>query len=183
MLKAIAVIAIVLATGLAIVLVLALTKPDQFSVERSLVIKAPAATIYPLVADFHRWTGWSPYEDRDPAMTRTYGGAAQGRGATYAWDGNSNVGAGRMEILEANAPSLLRIKLDFERPFEGHNRAEFSFAPQGDATLVTWTMHCPAPLLSKVMQVFINLDRMIGKDFEAGLAGLQRLTEKSPVPR
>ena len=123
MLKAIAVIAILLATGLAIVLVLALTKPDQFSVERSLVIKAPAATIYPLVADFHRWTGWSPYEDRDPAMTRTYGGAAQGRGATYAWDGNSNVGAGRMEILEANAPSLAahqaRFRASVRRPQQG----------------------------------------------------------------
>jgi K+-transporting ATPase KdpF subunit len=178
MLKAIAVIAIVLATGLAVVLVLALTKPDTISVERSLVVKAPAAAIYPLVADFHRWTGWSPYEERDPAMKRTYGGAAQGRGATYAWDGNKDVGAGRMEILEANAPSLLRIKLDFERPFEGHNTAEFSFVPEGDATRVTWTMQCPAPLLSKVMQVFVNLDRMIGKDFEAGLAGLKKLTEK-----
>lgn len=178
MLKAIAVIAIVLAAGIAAVLVFALIKPDTFRVERSLAVKAPADAIYPLVADFHRWTAWSPYEERDPAMKRTFGGTAAGKGATYAWDGNNNVGAGHMEILEANGPSRLRIKLDFERPFEGHNTAEFTFVPQGDATLVTWAMYGPAPFLSKVMQVFINMDSMIGKDFEAGLAGLKKLTEK-----
>ena len=178
MLKAIAVIAIVLAVGIAAVLVFASTKPDTFRVERSLAVRAPADAIYPLVADFHRWTSWSPYEGRDLAMKRTYGGTAQGRGATYAWDGNNNVGAGHMEILEANGPSKLRIKLDFERPFEGHNIAEFTFVPQGDATLVTWAMSGPAPFLSKLMQVFINMDSMVGKDFEAGFAGLRKLTEK-----
>ncbi|MCA1412008.1 SRPBCC family protein [Bradyrhizobium sp. NBAIM20] len=178
MLKAIAVIAIVLAAGLAAVLVFALTKPDTLRVERSLAVKAPAAAIYPLVADFHRWTAWSPYEARDPAMKRTFGGAAAGKGATYAWDGNNKVGAGHMEILEATGPSKLRIKLDFERPFEGHNTAEFTFVPQGDATLVTWAMYGPAPFLSKLMQVFFNMDSMIGKDFETGLAGLKKLTEK-----
>jgi K+-transporting ATPase KdpF subunit len=178
MLKAIAVIAILLAVGIVGVLVFALTKPDTFRVERSLAVKAPANAIYPLVADFHRWTVWSPYEGRDPAMKRSFGGTAEGRGATYAWDGNNDVGAGHMEILEASASSKLRIKLDFERPFEGHNTAEFTFVPQGDATLVTWAMSGPAPFLSKVMQVFINMDSMIGKDFEAGLASLKKLTEK-----
>ncbi|SDG67132.1 Polyketide cyclase / dehydrase and lipid transport [Bradyrhizobium sp. Rc2d] len=178
MLKAIAVIAIVLVAGIAAVLVFALTKPDTFRVERSLAVKAPADAIYPVVADFRRWTAWSPYEGRDPAMQRTFGGTAEGKGATYAWDGNNNVGAGHMEILEANAPSRLCINLDFERPFEGHNSAEFTFVPQGDATLVTWAMSGPAPFLSKVMQVFINMDNMIGKDFEAGLASLKKLTEK-----
>ncbi|QDP22164.1 SRPBCC family protein [Bradyrhizobium cosmicum] len=178
MLKAIAIIALVLAVGIAAVLAFAFTKPDTFRVERSLKVKAPADAIYPQVADFHRWTGWSPYENRDPGMKRTYGGAAAGKGATYAWDGNNNVGAGHMEILEASSPSKLRIKLDFERPFEGHNTAEFTFMPQGDATQVTWAMHGPAPFMSKVMQVFINMDNMIGKDFEAGLASLKKLTEK-----
>ncbi|AMA61623.1 SRPBCC family protein [Bradyrhizobium sp. CCGE-LA001] len=178
MLKAIAIIAIVLAAGLAGILVFALTKPDTFRVERSLAVKAPADAIYPVVADFRRWTAWSPYESRDPAMKRIFGGTAEGKGATYAWDGNNNVGAGHMEILEANAPSKLRIKLDFERPFEGHNTAEFTFVPQGDGTLVTWTMDGPAPFVSKVMQVFINMDSMIGKDFETGLASLKKLTEK-----
>jgi hypothetical protein len=176
--KIISVIAVVLAIGIAAVLVLAMTKPDTFRVERSLAVKAPAEAIYPLVADFHRWTGWSPYENRDPAMKRSYGGAEQGKSATYAWDGNNNVGAGHMEILEASTPSRLRIKLDFVRPFEGHNTAEFTFVPQGDATLVTWAMYGPAPLMSRLMQVFINMDTMIGKDFEAGLANLKKLTEK-----
>lgn len=178
MLKAVAIVAAVLAIGIAGVLVFALIKPDTFRVERSLAVKAPADAIYPLVADFHRWTAWSPYEGRDPAMKRTFGATAQGKGATYAWDGNNNVGAGHMEILEAKASSKLRIKLDFERPFEGHNTAEFTFVPQGDATLVTWVMSGPAPFLSKVMQVFVNMDSMIGKDFEAGLIGLKKLTEK-----
>src|SRR3569623_683121 len=178
MLKAIAIVAIVLAVGIAAVLAFALTKPDTFRVERSLIVKAPADAIYPLVADFHRWTGWSPYEARDPAMKRTFGGAEQGKGATYAWNGDNNVGAGHMEILEASTPSKLRIKLDFERPFEGHNTAEFTFVPQGDATLVTWAMYGPAPFLSKLMQLFINMDNMIGKDFDAGLAGQKKLTEK-----
>ncbi|WP_407115049.1 SRPBCC family protein [Bradyrhizobium sp. LMG 9283] len=178
MLKAIAIIAIVLALGIAGVLVFALTKPDAFRVERSLALKAPADAIYPLVADFRRWTAWSPYEGRDPAMKRTFGGTAAGKGATYAWDGNNNVGAGHMEILGADGSSKLRIKLDFERPFEGHNVAEFTFVPQGDVTLVTWAMYGPAPFLSKLMQVFINMDNMIGRDFEAGLAGLKKLTEK-----
>jgi len=178
MLKAVAIIAVVLAIGIAGVLVVALTKPDMFRVERSLALKAPAEAVYPLVADFHFWTNWSPYEGRDPAMKRIYGGTAAGKGATYAWDGNNNVGAGHMEILEANASSKLRIKLDFERPFEGHNTAEFTFVPQGDATLVTWAMYGPASFMSKVMQVFVNMDNMIGKDFEAGLASLRKLTEK-----
>jgi hypothetical protein len=178
MLKAITIIAVVLAVGIVVVLALAATKPDSFRVERSLAVKAPADVIYPLIANFHFWNGWSPYEGRDPAMKRTFGGTDQGKGATYAWDGNNNVGAGRMEILEANTPSKIRIKLDFERPFEGHNTAEFTFAPQGDATLVTWAMYGPAPFMSKLMQVFMNFDNMIGKDFEAGLASLKKLTEK-----
>ena len=176
--KIISVMAVVLAIGIAAVLVLATTKPDTFRVERSLVMKAPAEAIYPLIADFHGWTGWSPYENRDPAMKRSYGGVEQGKGATYAWDGNNDVGAGHMEILEASTPSKLRIKLDFVRPFEGHNTAEFTFVPEGDATRVTWAMYGPAPLLSKLMQVFINMDTMIGKDFEAGLVNLKKLTEK-----
>ncbi|WFU41895.1 SRPBCC family protein [Bradyrhizobium sp. CB82] len=178
MLKAVAIIAIVLAAGIAGILVFAATKPDTFRVERALAVKAPADAIYPFIADFRRWTSWSPYEGRDPDMKRSFGGTTQGKGATYAWDGNKDIGAGRMEILEANMPSKLRIKLDFERPFEGHNIAEFTFVPQGGATLVTWAMYGPAPFLSKLMQVFVNMDNMIGKDFETGLANLKKLTEK-----
>jgi hypothetical protein len=115
-------------------------------------------------------------------MKRSYSGAESGKGAIYAWDGNKNVGSGRMEILDASQPSKIVIKLDFFKPFEAHNTAEFTMLPQGDAsnatTDINWQMHGPAPFMSKVMQVFMNVDRMVGKDFEIGLANLKRLTEK-----
>ena len=177
MFEVIAILAVVLAIAVAIVLVLAATKPDRFSVQRATTVKALPEAIFPLISDFHQWGSWSPYEHKDPAMKRSYSGAASGKGAVYAWDGNKNVGSGRMEILEASAPSKLVIKLDFFTPFEGHNTAEFTMLPQGDATSLTWLMHGPAPFMSRLMQVFMNFDNMIGKDFETGLANLKRLTE------
>jgi uncharacterized protein YndB with AHSA1/START domain len=180
MLQIIAIVAVVLAIAVAIVLILAATKPDNFSVERTAVVKAPAGKIFPLISNFHQWASWSPWENRDPAMKRNYSGAETGKGAVYAWQGNKNVGSGRMEILEAASPSKIVIKLDFFRPFEGHNTAEFTLLPERDpaATNVIWVMRGPAPFMTKVMQLFMNLDRMIGKDFEAGLANLKRITEK-----
>jgi uncharacterized protein YndB with AHSA1/START domain len=178
MFEIIVIIAVVLAIAIAIVLILAMTKPDRFRVERAAAIKAPPEKIFALIDDFHQWRSWSPWEDRDPAMKRTYEGTERGKGAVYAWDGNKNVGAGRMEILTATAPSTIVIKLDFIRPFEGHNTAEFTMLPQGGATNVTWAMHGPAPLMHKVMQVFMNMDRMIGKDFETGLANLKAAAER-----
>ena len=178
MFEAIVIIAIILAIAIAAVLVFAATKPKTLRVQRAIGIKAPAETIFPLISDFHQWLKWSPYEEKDPAMKRTYGGADSGKGATYAWDGDKNVGSGRMEILEAAAPSKIVIKLDFFKPFEGHNTAEFTMLPQGDGTHVTWVMHGPANFMSRLIQVFINLDNMIGRDFEAGLANLKTLTEK-----
>ena len=178
MLDVIAIVAAVIALAIAIVLILALTKPDIFRVQRVATIKAPAETIFSLINDFHRWGGWSPWETRDPAMKRTFSGAESGKGAVYAWDGNKNVGSGRMEILEAAAPQKIVIKLDFFTPFEGHNTAEFTMLPQGDATNVTWRMHGPVPFMAKIMHVLMNIDRMVGKDFEIGLANLKRLTEK-----
>jgi hypothetical protein len=177
MFEIIAIIAIVLAIAIAIVLILATTKPDTFSVQRGAAMKASPERIFSLINDFHQWGAWSPWENKDPAMKRTYSGAESGRGAIYAWDGNKNVGSGRMEILDASTPSKIVIKLDFFKPFEGHNTAELTMQPQGDATSVSWVMHGPAPFMSKVMQVFMNIDKMIGKDFEAGLANLKRLTE------
>jgi hypothetical protein len=178
MLEIIAIIAVVLALAIAVVLILAATKPDTIRVQRATSIRAPADRIFPLINDFHQWGTWSPYEHKDPAMKRSYSGAESGKGAVYAWDGNNNVGSGRMEILDTAVPSKIVIKLDFFKPFEGHNTAEFTMLPQGDATNLTWVMHGPARFMSKVMQVFMNLDNMIGKDFEAGLANLKRITEK-----
>jgi hypothetical protein len=182
MFEVIAIIVVVIALAIAVVLILALTKPDTFRVQRVATITAPAENIFPLINDFHRWASWSPWENRDPAMKRSFSGAESGKGAVYAWDGNKNVGSGRMEILDAAVPSKITIKLDFFKPFEGHNTAEFTMLPRGDATTaattVTWAMHGPAPFMSKLMQVFMNMDNMIGKDFETGLANLKKLTEK-----
>jgi hypothetical protein len=178
MFEIIAIIAIVLAIAIAVILILAAAKPDTFSVRRTAAIKAPAEKIFPLINDFHRWASWSPWENKDPAMKRSFSGAESGSGAVYAWDGNKNVGSGRMEILDASVPSKIVIQLDFFKPFEGHNTAEFTMLPQGDATTVDWLMHGSATFMSKVMQVFMDIDKMVGKDFEIGLSNLKKLTEQ-----
>jgi uncharacterized protein YndB with AHSA1/START domain len=182
MVETIAIIAVVLGIAIAIVLLLAAAKPDNFRVRRATTIAASPEKVFPLINDFHRWATWSPWENKDPAMKRSYSGAASGRGAVYGWDGNKKVGSGRMEIIDASQPSKIVIKLDFFTPFEGHNTAEFTILPQGQGTNVithlTWEMYGPAPFMSKLMQVFMNMDTMIGKDFETGLANLKRLTEK-----
>ena len=175
MLKIILIVIVVLIAG---VLGFAATKPDTFSVQRSTSIKAPPEKIFAVINDFHRWPDWSPWERLDPAMKRTQSGAASGKGAIYEWDGNSKAGAGRMEIIESTPASKLGIQLDFIKPFEGHNIAEFSLTPEADATRVSWVMHGPTPFVSKVMQVFVSMDTLIGKDFEEGLANLKALTEK-----
>src|SRR3954454_10472303 len=177
MFEIIAIIAVVLAIAIAIILILAAAKPDRFSVQRATTVKAPPERFFPLINDFHQWGTWSPYENKDPAMKRSYSGAASGEGAVYAWEGNKNVGSGRMEILDSSAPSKTVIKLDFFAPFEAHNTAEFTMLPQGDGTSLAWLMHGPAPFISKLMQVFMNIDNMVGKDFEVGLANLKKLVE------
>ena len=178
MLEVLTIVAVVIAAVIVLVLILAATKPATFSVQRTTRIKAQAEDIFALINDFHKWGAWSPYESKDPAMRRTFSGASSGKGAIYAWDGNKNVGSGRMEILEASAPSKIVIKLDFFSPFEGHNTAEFTMLPQGNASDVTWKMYGPSKFMMKVMQLFMNMDTMIGKDFEVGLANLKAATEK-----
>ena len=174
MLKKIAVVVVVLIAG---VLVFAATKPDTFRVQRSASIKAPPEKIAAVLSDFHAWQGWSPWEKMDPAMKRSYSGAEKGKGAAYAWEGNGKVGQGRMEIIDA-APSRVALDLDFVKPFEGHNKVVFTLAPQGDATEVNWAMQGPMPYVSKLISVFCDMDGMIGKEFENGLANLKTLTEK-----
>jgi uncharacterized protein YndB with AHSA1/START domain len=178
MLETIVIIAAILAMAIAVIPILAARKPDTFRVERVININAPADKVFPLINDFHRWTKWSPYEGKDPAMKRSYGGAPNGVGAVYGWEGNNNVGSGRMETLQSAAPSKIVIKLDFHRPFEGHNTAAFTMLPQGDSTMLSWLMYGPAPFKSKLMQVFLDLDRMVGRDFEAGLVNLKQRAER-----
>jgi uncharacterized protein YndB with AHSA1/START domain len=175
MLKTILIVAVVALAG---VLVYAAMQPDSFRVQRVATIDAPPDKVFPLIADFHRWEAWSPLDKRDPAMKRVHYGAASGRGEIYAWEGNRNVGQGRMEIVEATAPSNVAIRLDFIAPIEAHNVAEFKLIPRGNATDVVWSMHGPSPFLSRLMHVFVSMDRMVGKDFEAGLANLKALAER-----
>ncbi|HEU4851196.1 MAG TPA: SRPBCC family protein [Telluria sp.] len=171
-------IGIVVLAVLAIILGLAATKPDTFAVTRTVTIKAPPEKIHPLVADFRNWPSWSPWEKMDPDMKRTYSGPQGGVGAVYAWDGNDQVGAGRMEITGMSVPGSVDIKLDFTRPFESNNKTQFRFEPQGADTQVTWNMSGPMPFISKLMSVFVSMDSMIGPDFEKGLAQMKTMAEQ-----
>jgi hypothetical protein len=172
------IIAVVVVVGVAGILIYAATRPDSFRVERSASIKAPPAKIFPLIEDLKAWTAWSPYEKKDPAMQRSYGAITAGKGATYGWQGDRNVGQGHMEIVDSAPPARVLIKLDFIKPFEAHNNAEFTLQPKGDGTLVTWAIYGPSAYMTKVMGLFFNMDTMIGRDFEAGLADLKAAAEK-----
>ena len=175
MLRSIVIAAVVL---VAAVLVFAATRRDDFKVQRSIVVKAAPERILPLITDFRRWPEWSPYEKLDPAMKRIHAGAPRGVGAVYEWEGNGKAGAGRMEIKEVRAPSRVTIQLDFTKPVEGRNVAEFALEPRAGGTEVIWSMRGPSPYLMKLMGIFVNLDRMIGSDFENGLANLKAVAER-----
>jgi K+-transporting ATPase KdpF subunit len=175
--KTLAIIGGAVAVLLAAVLLYAATKPDTFRVQRAASIKAPPEKISAVLSDFHAWEAWSPWEKLDPAMKRGYSGAAKGKGAVYAWQGNSEVGQGRMEITEA-APSRVAMDLDFVKPFEAHNKVVFTLVPKGDSTEVTWTMQGPLPYMAKVAHVVFDMDSMVGKQFETGLANLKSISEK-----
>ena len=171
-------ILIVVAVTVVGVLVFAATRPDTFRIERTATIKAPADRIFPFIDDFHRWGAWSPWEKIDPALKRTFSGPPSGKGAAYSWEGNSKVGSGGMVIAESSPTGKIVIKLDFLKPFEAHNQAEFGLQPLADgATEVRWTMQGPASFVSKLMGVFIDMDRLVGSDFEDGLQNLRQIAE------
>lgn len=175
MLKLIGIIVAALLIG---VLLFAATKPDTFRVARATTINAPPEKIYPLIEDFRRWPTWSPYEKLDTGMKRTLSGAASGNGAIYEWAGNNKAGQGRMQIVAADPPTHLGVQLDFIKPFKAHNLAEFTLLPQPDGTRVTWSMSGPNTFVSKVMSLFFDMDAMIGKDFETGLANMKAAAER-----
>jgi hypothetical protein len=178
MFKTVVITAAVILVPIAGVLVYAATKPDTFRVARTASVKAPPEKIYAVIEDFRTWTQWSPYETKDPAMKRTLSGAPTGKGAIYEWDGNKDIGQGRMEIADAQPASKVTIKLDFIRPFEANNIAEFTLVPKGETTDVTWAMYGPVPYFFKLVHLVFNMDSMVGKDFEAGLANLKTITER-----
>lgn len=170
---------ILLAIGalIVVVLLLATTRPNTFRIERSARINATPEKVFPLLVDFHRWPEWSPWEKLDPNMKRTHAGPISGVGASYAWEGNSKAGQGRMEITSATPPNRLVIALDFIKPFEGHNTTTFTLTPSGSSTGLSWVMEGQNRFMGKVMGLFMNMDKLIGKDFEAGLARIKAVAE------
>lgn len=175
MLNTILIIAVCL---VAAILIYAATRPDTFRVQRTKRINSPPDKIYPFISDFKSWAAWSPWEKMDPSMKKTHSGALQGKGAVLEWDGTKDVGTGRMEVLEAIPTSKILIKLDFFKPFEAHNQAEFTLAPSAGSTQLTWSMYGPQPYMMKVMGLFCGMDKMVGAQFEKGLADLKALAEK-----
>jgi len=161
----------------ALVLAYAASQPDTFTISRTAKVNAPMEKVFSYIDDFHYWASWSPWEAKDPNMRKTYTGTKRGVGAALAWEGNDEVGKGRMEIIGLTPPSQVQIRLDFIAPFEAHNTATFDLRADGDATVVTWSMSGPNPFASKVMGLFFGMDAMVGGDFEKGLANLRAVTE------
>jgi uncharacterized protein YndB with AHSA1/START domain len=174
-------ILIVVVVAIAALLGYAATRPDSFRVERKAVIQAPPEKVFGLINDFRQWPQWSPWEHLDPNMKRTLAGPQAGPGASYAWEGNKDVGSGRMEIKQSEPPSKVNIQLDFLQPFEAHNTAEFTLAPHDTGTEVTWAMYGQANYMTKLMCIFFSMDKMVGPDFEKGLANMKVIAEKTPA--
>lgn len=171
-------IVLLLIAVIAILLVVAATRPDNFRVERAAMINAPAEKIFPLINDFRNWGSWSPWDRMDPQLKREFSGTPLGTGTVYAWSGNKDVGKGRMEIVESTPSSKIVVKLDFEVPFEAHNMVEFTLAPEGSGTRVSHVMYGPSPFVARLMGLFVSMDSMVGGKFEEGLASLKSLAEK-----
>ncbi len=165
--------------GVAALAIVIAVQPAQYRVERSADIAAPASVLFPEVNDFHNWDRWSPWAKLDPTMTQTISDPSAGKGAKYTWNGNSDVGEGQMEIIDSVPDKQVRIKLDFIRPFAGSSISEFAFTPDNDRTHVTWTMSGTNDFIGKALSLFMDMDKMIGTDFENGLAKMKALAEKS----
>jgi uncharacterized protein YndB with AHSA1/START domain len=180
MLKALSIIGLLLLGAVAVVLLLASTKPDTFRIERSVLIGAPPERVFGLINDLQQFNRWNPWLRKDPATEQRYGQITQGPGASFAWVSNKT-GSGSMTIAHSTAPTLMALKLDFVKPMEAHNIAEFTLRPEAGGTRITWAMHGPAPLLVRVIHVFFSMERMVGPDFEEGLAQLKTLAEQTPA--
>jgi uncharacterized protein YndB with AHSA1/START domain len=176
--KTLIAVALLFVLSVGTVLAIAASRPEIFRVVRSAEIAAPPERVYPFINNLKAWREWSAYEQKDPDMQRTYSGPESGVGAKYAWDGDDNIGAGSFEITEAEEPRRVQFALDFTRPFECHNVAIFTLEPTAGGTRVTWEMEGPSQFMANVISVFIDMDQMVGADFEAGLANLKRLAEQ-----
>jgi hypothetical protein len=174
MLKIIGLVVVVLIAG---VLIYAATSPDTFRVERSATIKASPEKLFPLINDLHNFNTWNPYAKKDPNAKGSYSGPASGKGAAHAFEGNTDVGKGNIEITDSLSPSKVTMALNMLSPFEAHNIVEFTLEPAGETTNITWAIHGPMPFMSKVMCLFFDMDRMVGTDFEKGLRNLKTTAE------
>lgn len=174
-----AIIIAVLAAIVAVVLIAAMLRSKEFRVERSILSTASAKDIYTVFSDLHRWREWSPYDKRDPAMKMEYSGPALGAGSSYSWNGNSQVGSGRLTIVRAEPDTLVELKLEFFRPFKATNKAMWRVDEEGGQRRITWSMDSVNDnLMTRIVSVFMNMDKMVGTDFEAGLALLKAITER-----
>ncbi len=170
-------ILIVIAILILAILGVASTQPDDFKVERSISINAPVDIVFNQINDFHNWQAWSPWAKLDPQAKNTHEGAPAGNGAMFSWDGNKDVGAGKMTIVESNPHSIIRIKLDFEKPMKSTSDTVFNFQHQNDNTVVTWTMTGKNSFIGRLMCLFMSMDKMVGGQFERGLLDIKAISE------
>ncbi|MFD0988174.1 SRPBCC family protein [Methyloligella solikamskensis] len=168
---------IVLAVGITAVLAYAATKPDSFRYERSTVIAAEPEAIFPYLNDFKLGQKWSPFEDLDPDMERDISEQTSGEGATYVWNGDSNVGEGKLAIVDSVPNERVTLDLDFVRPMAGHSTVDYILQPADGGTKMTWAMYGPQPYLAKLMSVFIDCEKMVTENFEQGFVNLKREVE------
>jgi hypothetical protein len=170
--------------GLVVIIVILLVvialQSSTYHVERTATINAPAPVVFAQVNDFHNWNAWSPWAKLDPSMKQTFEGAPAGNGAIYTWSGNKDVGEGRMQITESHPSDLVKIKLDFLRPFAATSDTVFTFKPAGNQTTVTWGMTGDKNFIAKAFHLFVNMDKMVGGDFEKGLAQMKAIAESAP---
>ena len=171
---------IVVAVIIVVFIVIVALQPKEFRVTRSATMSAPPAAVFAQVIDFHKWEAWNPWGKIDPAMKQTYEGAPAGTGAIYTWIGNNKVGEGRMTIIDSRPNDLIRIKMEFFKPFAATNTAEFSFKPEGNHTTVTWSMFGEKNFMAKAIHLFMNMDKMIGGQFEKGLTEMKSIVEAAP---
>jgi hypothetical protein len=171
------IVLLVLALAVVVLLVVVALQPAAFRIERSATMAAPPTAVFAQVNDFHHWQAWNPWQKVDPAAQNTFSGPESGPGAAFAWQGNKDVGEGRMTILESQPSSLVKIKLEFLKPFAATNTADFTFLPAGDGTKVTWAMYGENGFLAKAIGLFMNMDKMVGEQFEKGLADMKAVVE------
>jgi len=161
----------------AVFAVLVVMQPSEFRIQRSATIAAPAPAVFAQVNDFHNWEAWSPWAKLDPSAKNSFEGAPAGTGASFAWAGNSKVGEGRMTIVESRPSELVRIKLEFLKPFAATNTAEFTFKPDGERTAVTWSMFGHNNFVGKAVCLVMNMDKTVGGEFDKGLASMKSVAE------